>query len=69
MIQHWDGFTWNVISGSPNASNSLNELTGVVSVGPNQAWAVGQEFDSFNCQTLAVRLTCPGAISTRTVHR
>ncbi len=69
MIQHWDGFTWNVISNSPNASDSLNELTGVVAVGPNQAWAVGQEFDFFNWQTLAVRLTCPGAVSTRTVQR
>ncbi len=43
LIQHWDGLTWNVISGSPNASDAINQLTGVVSVGPNEAWAVGQD--------------------------
>jgi hypothetical protein len=69
MIQRWDGFQWNVLSSSPNASDSLNELTGVVSVGPNAAWAVGQEFDFFNWQTMTARLSCPGNALPRTVRR
>jgi len=69
LIEHWDGFAWNVITGSPNASDAINELTGLVSVGPNEAWAVGQEADPSNFQTFVARLACPGMIGTRTVTR
>ncbi|HEY4228680.1 MAG TPA: hypothetical protein VGO79_00840 [Thermoanaerobaculia bacterium] len=69
LIEHWDGLTWNVISGSPNASDAINELTGVVSVGPNEAWAVGQEAGASNFETFVARLACPGMIGTRTVTR
>lgn len=69
LIEHWDGLTWNVISGSPNASDAINELTGVVSVGPNEAWAVGQEAGPSSFQTFVARLACPGMIGTRTVTR
>ena len=42
MIQHWDGLTWNVVPSTPDPSDSINELTGIVIVGPERArgrWA------------------------------
>ena len=69
LIQHWDGLTWNVISGSPNASDAINQLTGVVSVGPNEAWAVGQDAGGFNFETFVAHLACPGMAAPRTVTR
>jgi hypothetical protein len=69
MIQRWDGFAWDVIDSSPNASDAINELTGVVSVGPNAAWAVGQDFGAFNWETFVARLSCPGMAGTRAVTR
>ncbi|HEY1253071.1 MAG TPA: hypothetical protein VGH97_17960 [Thermoanaerobaculia bacterium] len=69
LIEHWDGLTWNVILASPNASDAINELTGVVSVGPDEAWAVGQEFGAFNWETFVAHLACPGMVETRTVTR
>jgi hypothetical protein len=69
MIQHWDGLAWNVVPSTPDPSDAINELTGVVAVGPNEAWAVGQEFGLANWQTLTQRLSCPGMLPTRFVRR
>ncbi len=44
LIEHWDGFSWSVIS-SPNqtpADNlTTNTLTGVAALSPDNVWAVG----------------------------
>jgi hypothetical protein len=69
MIQHWDGLTWSVVPSTPDPSDAINELTGIVIVGPNDAWAVGQDFGLANWETLTERLACPGMLPTRFVTR
>jgi hypothetical protein len=40
LIEHWDGMSWTVVP-SPNVPGTINELYGVVAVGPSDVWAVG----------------------------
>ena len=40
LIEHWNGTAWSVVS-SPNASATLNFLSGIAVVSANDIWAVG----------------------------
>lgn len=40
LIEHWNGSSWSVIP-SPNPSSSLNILSAVAAVAPDDVWAVG----------------------------
>lgn len=40
LVEHWDGTSWSVIP-SANVPGTINELYGVVALGPNNVWAVG----------------------------
>jgi hypothetical protein len=46
LIEHWDGARWTIVS-SPNRGDgeTINELTGVVAVAADDAWAVGEAHD------------------------
>jgi hypothetical protein len=44
LIEHWDGTSWNVVN-SPDPGQSDNVLSGISSLSPTDAWAVGT-FDS-----------------------
>jgi hypothetical protein len=48
LVEHWNGSRWTVV----NSPGSNIELTGVVALTPNNAWAVGQYLDCNNhpCQ-------------------
>jgi hypothetical protein len=67
IILHWDGFAWKVVP-SPSPGHE-NYLSGIVSVGPNEAWAVGWVDGDEGYEALAEHLACPGMLGTRTVTR
>ncbi len=48
---HWDGQQWK-IAPTPNPYNGNNYLDGVITLGPNDAWAVGDTGTSANPGTL-----------------
>jgi hypothetical protein len=43
LIEHWNGSQWQIIT-NPNPSASLNELTGISAISPQDIWAVGLAF-------------------------
>ncbi len=45
LIEHWDGSSWSVVTGSNPGSNG-NELKGVVAISADDVWAVGDYRDS-----------------------
>ena len=48
---HWDGREWKIVP-TPNPYNGNNYLDGVITLGPNDAWAVGDTGTSANPGTL-----------------
>ncbi len=55
VTEHWDGKSWTLVpSPFPTANNAQNDLTGVVALGRDNVWAVGQTLSNFSSlQTLA----------------
>jgi hypothetical protein len=55
VTEHWDGKAWTLVhSPFPTANNAQNDLTGVVALGRDNVWAVGQTLSNFSSlQTLA----------------
>ncbi len=51
MTEHWNGSAWSIVA-SPNIGSVDNELFGVVSIAPNDAWAVGEEASGSDYHTL-----------------
>jgi hypothetical protein len=46
LIEHWDGSAWTIIpSPSRGDRNTINDLTGVAAVAPDDVWAVGETHD------------------------
>lgn len=42
LTEHWDGTAWTVIDAPlPSTENTAGELLGVATIGPDDAWAVG----------------------------
>ena len=55
LTEHWNGSSWRVV-GSPNASPSINHLSGVIALSPGNVWAVGFSLTNDNPrQTLIER--------------
>ena len=44
LVLHWDGIAWAVVN-APSPGLEDNTLTGVVALGPNDAWSVGYAAD------------------------
>jgi hypothetical protein len=55
VTEHWDGKAWTLVhSPFPTANNAQNDLTGVVALGRDNVWAVGQTLSNFSSlETLA----------------
>ena len=68
-FQKWDGFAWNLVA-FPEFLDPY-QLSGIVSVGPDEAWAVGWFVvpDEPGLEPFAAHLFCPGMRGTRTVKR
>src|ERR1041384_8164553 len=47
LTEHWDGTRWSRVP-SPNPSRIGNSLYGVLAIGPNDVWTVGQGYGSPN---------------------
>jgi len=47
LTEHWDGTRWSRVQ-SPNPSRIGNSLYGVLAIGPNDVWTVGQGYGSPN---------------------
>ncbi|HLG78589.1 MAG TPA: hypothetical protein VFA09_04210 [Ktedonobacteraceae bacterium] len=43
LIEHWNGTQWSVVP-SPSVGKGFNQLYGVATISPSQAWAVGFAF-------------------------
>ena len=67
-IKEWDGFAWSPVA-YPYPGPVEYQLNGMVSVGPNEAWAVGYGWDYDGWVPIAAHLFCPGMRGTRTVTR
>jgi hypothetical protein len=46
LIEHWNGSQWSIVA-SPNRGDrdTVNQLTGVAAVAPDDVWAVGTRYD------------------------
>lgn len=51
LILHWDGRTWHR-QASPDGGATFNELNGVATASPSNAWAVGDYYTGANRQSL-----------------
>ena len=45
LTEHWDGFSWSVVS-SPNPGSGSNSLNGIAAVSTSDIWAVGMAGDT-----------------------
>ncbi len=47
LIEHWNGSQWSIVQ-SPSPGSTMNVLSGVVAIAPNDAWAAGYFSNSQN---------------------
>src|SRR5207237_1923450 len=69
LAEHWNGTAWKIVP-TPNVgtNSTQDELTGVVAIGADDAWAVGTATD-YRPGGLPLTLHWDGSHGTRRSHR